>query len=434
MAKVLVIGLARSGLAAIRMLHHLNEDITLNTFETLDKQTKMSLQPYHVTIIDGGHPLSLLNHDFDYVVKNPGVPMMLPIIVALKEKQIPILTEIELGYRMCPHLTYVAITGTNGKTTTTTLTYELLKKKNQDVYLAGNIGIPLCEVLLDQNLFKRQATIVLEIAGFQLLDTQTFRPNIAAILNLSPDHLDYFPDVASYYQSKCNIYQNMRDQDILFVNADDQTSNECIKFDGITMHVGYKKGDVCVQNETIMVRQTPVVALTHLHVVGKHNVYNAMFAVSIAYTLGVDCQTIAQVLNDFKGVEHRIEYVGTINGVPFYNDSKATNVDSVEVAVQAFKQPIILLLGGKDKGLDFTPLLAYQQIHQVICFGQAKERIATYFESPILVEDLTQAVAKAKTIAEPGQVVLLSPGCSSYDAFLNFEQRGRVFKELVLND
>lgn len=433
MKKVLVIGLARSGFAAIRMLHHLGEDITLNTYEALDERTLEQLKSYNVTCVTGSHPLSLVDEGFDYVVKNPGVPMLLPIIQAFKAKQVPVLTEIELGYRVCPQLKYIAITGTNGKTTTTTLTYQLLKASNENVYLAGNIGIPLCEVILENNLFNKEGIIVLEIAGFQLLDTVLFRPTIAAILNLAPDHLDYFPSVESYYDSKLRIYQQMKDQDVLLINGDDIISTELIDFKGIIKTIQLTGLDTHVHDGNIIIDGKVVVSLDSLHVVGKHNVYNAMFAVTIAHLMGVSNHMINTVLASFTGVEHRIEYVTTIHNVRYYNDSKATNVDSVVVAVEAFNEPIILLLGGKDKGLDYSVLTQYKQIKAIICFGEAAHRIKTYFNEVHLASNLKEAVDKAKQLAMPGNVVLLSPGCSSYDEFENFEQRGRVFKDYVLN-
>lgn len=436
--KVLVLGLAKSGLAATRLLCHLNASVTVNESKTLEQINELEeLQNLGVEIVAGGQPDELFERNFDFVIKNPGIKYTMPFILRLEERGIPIYTEIELAYQVSKPQHYIAITGTNGKTTTTSLVYDIIKAKYSNTYLAGNIGIPLCEVVLKENLLENEGNyIVIEMSNFQLLNIKTFKPEISTIINLTPDHLDYMRSVEEYYASKTNIYSNQDEEDFFVLNLDDPIIKEYVqKYPIKATQIPFSMEmdtTVCIRENTIYYDNEPVFDLKDLLMVGKHNVQNVMVALTIAKCLEIPLNTIQNVISHFSGVEHRIEYVREINGVKYYNDSKATNTDSTIVAVQSFKEPLILLLGGFDKGLDLNVLKnEIKNAKAVICFGAAGKRFASELNSQYVEENLKCAIEKAYELASSGDVVLLSPSTSSFDEFTGYEQRGRYFKEIV---
>lgn len=436
--KVLVLGLAKSGMAATRLLCHLHAQVVVNESKTLEElQEKEELESLGVQIVAGGQPDELFERDFDFVVKNPGIKYTQPFILRLQERKIPIYTEIELAYQVCQPQHYIAITGTNGKTTTTSLVYEIIKKRHSNTFVAGNIGIPLCEVALKENLIENEGNyIVLEMSNFQLLNIDKFKPEIATIINLTPDHLDYMRNLDEYYASKMKIYQNQTEEDFFILNIDDQnileyTKKYPIKATQIPFSME-KNTTACIKDEMIIYDNEPVFDLHQLLMVGKHNVQNVMIALMIAKCLDIPISTIQSVLAHFKGVEHRIEFVRELDGVKYYNDSKATNVDSTIVAINSFKQPLIILLGGFDKGLDLSALKTLLvNAKAIICFGKAGKRFARDLQSPYYENNLEAAILKAHQLSKAGDVVLLSPSTSSFDEFSGYEQRGKVFKDIV---
>lgn len=438
--KVLVIGLAKSGKAAIRLLKKLNATITVNEFQAASKIPEY--QQYlddGIEMITGSHPDELFERDFDFVIKNPGINYHKPFILRLKERNIPVYTEIELAYQVAKKQHYIGVTGTNGKTTTVTLIDKILKGQYQHVHLAGNVGTPLCDIVLDHNLLEEENHyIVIEMSNFQLLDIETFKPNVSTIINLTPDHLDYMASLDEYYASKTNIYKNTNENDSFVVNLDDSVLTNYLKQYPIpckqtTMSLT-NHADCMIKDNAIYYQDEFIISLNDIKLVGNHNLQNIMIAICIAKKCGVKNEIINQEIASFIGVEHRIEFVREINGIKIYNDSKATNTDASIIALKAFKQPVILLMGGFDKGLDLKEMSTYNnKIKRLITFGAAGKRFKDemHVENSICVKNLKEATLEAINHASSGDIVLLSPSTSSFDEFSGYEQRGNVFKEII---
>jgi len=438
--KVLVLGLAKSGQAAVELLDHLHATITVNEYAP---QEKIACYDEYIArgieMVVGGHPDELFERNFDFVVKNPGINYHKPFILRLKERGIPVYTEIELAYQVSQSQNYLAITGTNGKTTTVTLIHEILKQAGRKTCLAGNVGTPLSSLVLENHLLEESGyDVVLEMSNFQLLDVAQFHPYISTIINLTPDHLDYMDSLDEYYASKTNIYMNQNKNDYFLENKDDLTLQHYlqkypVKAQTITFSLE-QEADCMIKDQAIYFQNQHVIDLDEIKIVGKHNVQNMMIAICTTALSGVDLQTIHDTLASFMGVEHRIEFVREYQGVKYYNDSKATNTDAAIIALKAFDKPVILLMGGHEKGLDLAEMSTYQDcISTLICFGEAKERFAKDMKCDrvIVVEHMKDAILKAKEIANEGDIVLLSPSTSSYDEFSGYEERGRVFKQIV---
>lgn len=440
--KVLVIGLARSGKAAIRLLHHLNATITVN--EAKDAKDIPEYQQYidmGIEMVTGSHPDDLFERDFDFVIKNPGINYHKPFILRLKERKIPVYTEIELAFQVAKKQHYIAITGTNGKTTTVTLIEKILKGQYPNVHLAGNVGYPLCDIVMDNNLLEEENHyVVIEMSNFQLLDIDTFKPHLSTIINLTPDHLDYMASLDEYYASKTNIYKNTDQEDFYVVNLDDKTVLEYLErypvpCKQVTMSLT-KEADCMIKDQAIYFKDEKIIDLDEIKIVGNHNVQNIMVAICMAKLSNVATEVVEREIASFMGVEHRIEFVREINGVKVYNDSKATNTDASIIALKAFDKPVILLMGGFEKGLDLTEMATYgNHIKRLVAFGAAGKRFKDemHVANSVLVKDLEAATIEALDQAEPGDIVLLSPSTSSFDEFTSYEQRGKVFKKIVNN-
>lgn len=431
--KVLVVGLSKSGLAAIKLLEKFNYDITLTTKEVLDANTKEQLNK--IKIYDGGHPLELLNEDYEFIVKNPGIPYHVEFIAQAVEKGFKIISEIELGYLHSNNVN-LAITGTNGKTTTTTLAYEIIKKYYANTYLAGNIGFPLCDVVLKHD---KDNYIVMELSSFQLMGIETFKPKIATIMNLSPDHLDYMATVEEYYESKTSIYQNQDASDYFILNLDDELVNQYVdnvKATIISVSLSDDTADIYVKDNYIYYANEQILALDKIKLIGQHNLYNIMFALAYAKLVGVDNQTIQDVVYDFGGVEYRLEFIKEDKqNNQYYNDSKATTPDSTITALNAFNdESIVLIVGGKDKNLDLNPLIDLinqkENVKAVLSFGQIKNSFKNSNKENIVFETLDDVMNYIKKTYQ-NQVILFSPATSSFDQFKNYEVRGAYFNTLV---
>jgi UDP-N-acetylmuramoylalanine--D-glutamate ligase len=436
--KVLVIGLARSGMAAIKVLHRLGAKITLSEKKTPSDPQLELLREMDVTILD--QDMSVFEKDFDLVVKNPGVPPVSAIVRRLQERKIPIITEIELAFDVSKPQHYVAITGTNGKTTTTTIVYELLKAAFKDKALVGgNIGTPLCELVLDHDLMENDGYYIsLEISNHQLVDIDRFRPEIATIINLTPDHLETMGSLDAYYRSKTEVYRNMKDSDLFILNADDAVLKEYTERYPIHCRIedfslDSQDHDGFIKDGYMWVNGEKVLPLDAIRLVGRHNRQNIIIAIMAAKALGISNEDIIRTISDFKGVEHRIEFVREIDGIRYYNDSKATNTDAAITALDSFEKGVILLVGGYEKGLDMSEMRKHLScVKKIIGFGTAGKRIAgDLVEDPVIVSDLKEAVLKANEFAQSGDIVLLSPTTSSFDQYSGFEERGRHFKEIV---
>lgn len=438
--KVLVVGLARSGMAAIRVLKKLGAEVTLSESKKKEDIKEIDfLNENNVEIV--GQDMAVFERDFDLVVKNPGVPYRSPMIEKLHARNIPVITEIELAYQVAKPQHYIAITGTNGKTTTSTLTYEILRRAFPGkAHLCGNIGIPLCEIVMENGLMEEGGHyIALEISNFQLVNIDKFRPEVATIINLTPDHIDFMGGLDNYYRSKTEIYRNMADNDIFLLNADDPVVKEytdrypvkCVKE---SFSTDSNSADCIAKDGYLEIKGEKIIPLNAIKIVGKHNLQNVMIAVSAAKAIGISNDIVLDAVSSFKGVEHRIEFVREIDGVKYYNDSKGTNTDATITALKAFDHGVILLVGGFEKGLPMDEMKKHLGcVKKIIGFGACGARLVHDLvgEDGIIVTTLDEAVAQANKIAESGDTVLLSPTTSSFDQYTCFEERGDHFKKII---
>lgn len=436
---VLVIGAARSGVASAEFLAKQGNHVILTDMK--QPETLTDLDGLDITFLWGEQPdIAMLQPD--YIVMSPGVPLTIPPIVYAKEHQIPVIGELELAYRNCK-APFVAITGTNGKTTTTTLTGELMQKTGRDVFVGGNIGVPLVSYAAD---LTEEDRVVAEVSSFQLETIVSFAPHLALMINLTPDHLDRHGSMENYLACKANIFVNQKASDYLFLNYDDEAlrplgnkskgkvlffSQKHILEEGV--YLDGKEVVLCIDGvRSVICHEDEIV------IKGKHNLENVMGAILLAYFSGVSVEDIRDVLMTFRGVAHRLELVRDYGGVQYVNDSKGTNPDSTIKAIEAYQQPIVLILGGRNKGSDFTQLvsLVKQRVKQVVVVGEAKDVIVEALEqaayhSYVKTDTFEEAVQTTANIAVPGDVVLLSPACASWDMFKSYEERGDLFKKIV---
>lgn len=438
--KVLVVGLARSGMAAIRVLKKLGAEVTLSESKKKEDIKEIDfLNENNVEIV--GQDMAVFERDFDFVVKNPGVPYRSPMMQKLQERNIPVITEIELAYQVAKPQHYIAITGTNGKTTTSTLTYEILRRAFPGkAHLCGNIGIPLCEIVMENGLMEEGGHyIALEISNFQLVNIDKFRPEVATIINLTPDHIDFMGSLDNYYKSKTEVYRNMAGNDVFLLNADDPVVKEYtdrypVKCAKESFSTDSQSADCIAKDGYLEIKGEKIIPLNAIKIVGKHNLQNVMIAVSAAKAIGISNDVILEAVSSFKGVEHRIEFVREIDGVKYYNDSKGTNTDATITALKAFDRGVILLVGGFEKGLPMDEMKKHLGcVKKIIGFGACGARLVHDLvgEDGIVVTTLDEAVAEANKIAESGDTVLLSPTTSSFDQYTCFEERGDHFKKII---
>ena len=437
-----VLGAARSGWAAAAALKRVGAGVTLSDAKGAGDlpQAAAQAQALGIELALGGHPDSLFE-GCDLLVLSPGVPNRIPFVLKAKAYGIPVWSEIELAYQLRPRR-WVGITGTNGKTTTTSLVHAMFIEAQEPVLLGGNIGQALAERTLDA---PATAGVVAELSSFQLEDIQAFKPEVALLTNLTPDHLDRYSGMSAYAAAKARIFENQGPQDHLVSNAMDAGLEAlCNGARAIQWRFSREReqrvGAWALQG-TLWLRRPGEMAealmpLGELRLRGPHNLENALAAACACAAYGLPPAAIAQALRSFAGVEHRLEPAGELKGVRYVNDSKATNVDSVEKALQSFEEPVHLILGGKDKEGDFTLLeaLVRARVARLYTIGSAAEKIARQLKGAAPIEacgDLATAVRKAASLAKPKEWVLLSPGCASFDQFDNYEHRGRTFKGLV---
>lgn len=428
--KVLVIGAALSGTEVSKLLVKKGYEVILTDAKEI--KNKKELEDLGIKVYDGGHPDFLKDEKYEFIVKNPGIKYDTPFVAYFKDRGDEILNEIEVASKYVNYK-YGAITGTNGKTTTTTLLGEILKKKYGELaFTSGNIGYPLSGIVSEHE--NEECYIALEISGFQLLACPTFKPNVSVVMNLTPDHLDYYKTLKDYYDSKCLVFKNQDENDYFIRNIDDpeiMARAKDLKCKVVDMSL-VKETDLCAKNGVVYYKDVELFKVEDLKLVGGHNLQNAMVAAFMAYVMGVDTNTIKETIKEFKGIEHRIEFVREINGVKYYNDTKATNVDAGVVALKAFDKPVILLAGGHDKHTGFKEVVPYlNNVKAMYAFGETKEQLKEIYPNAVLVENMKEAIEESSKIAKEGDVILLSPMCSSYDQFKNFEERGEVFKKIV---
>jgi len=440
--RVLVVGLGKSGLAAARFLKTLGARVTVSDARPATLIAELSeLLDQGFMVEAGSHGLLTFRRQ-DLIVVSPGVPMSTPELKQVRAMGAHIIGELELGFEYLKG-EVVAVTGSNGKTTTTSLIGEILKAAGRATLVGGNIGRPVTAMVEESTA---ESWSVLEVSSFQLETVETFRPRIALVLNITPDHLDRHGTFEVYAGLKARITEFQTAEDFLVLNGEDKetqmiaakTKAQVYWFSG---RRPMKQG-AFVHGESILfvpregAKAEPVMPVAEISLAGAHNVENVLAAVCAAKLAGVESETIRAAVRDFKAVEHRLEFVREVGGVRYYNDSKATNVDATMKAVEAFAGGIHLILGGKDKGSDYRVLepLLRERVKTVITIGSAAEKIEHQLDGVVKIEraeTLQRAVAYAHEVAAAGDTVLLAPACASFDQFENYEQRGRVFKELV---
>jgi UDP-N-acetylmuramoylalanine--D-glutamate ligase len=449
--KYTVLGAGRSGLGAAKLLAGKGAEVFLSDSSPEEKLLyllKEDLNKFNIKFEAGKHSDKIF--DCDVIIKSPGIPPYSEIIKKAENKGIKIFSEIEVAFWFCP-CRVVAVTGTNGKTTTTVLTGEVLGNSGYDVKVCGNVGLAFSEVI---GLLNEKSIVVLEVSSFQLDNIKDFKPDVSAVLNLTPDHLDWHGSMMNYLDAKLKINQNQKPgKDYFIYNYDDRHLREELKskklngiingfgFDGESILENFSAGCYVQDNDIVYFNKNKNISekisnISEIKIRGRHNVYNSMAAVVSAKSLGTECGIIRNTLKEFKGVEHRIEFVRNIGGVEFYNDSKATNFDSTYVALESFPGKIILILGGK-KGVNnfsFIEEFVKERVKLIISIGQTKEDIKEYFSKckvVVVCNELIDAVKASFKNAEAGDIVLFSPAFKSFDMFDNFEHRGSEFKKCV---
>lgn len=428
--KALVIGAARSGISVSKLLVKNGYEVYLTDAAIIED--KNDLRNLGIYIYDEGHPEFLKEIVYDLVVKNPGIPYRAPFVKCFIDQGYFIYTEIEIASKFAPNYQYASITGTNGKTTTTALLEHILKLDNKMNTSSGNIGTPLSEVVLKKP--NDNLKIAMEISGFQLLGIDKYHPCVSVCTNLAPDHLDYFDSLNDYYASKMLVFKNQNKDDWFIRNCDDPLIVALSKEVPCTIidFSMYRKADLYWENQTAYLFDQVLFHRSDLKLVGNHNVANAMMAACMAYKMGLSLSLILKGIQSFTGVEHRIEYIDSINKVQYYNDSKSTTVESTIVALDAFEHSVILLAGGYDKKTGFDLLAQHcTKIKHLIAYGETKIQIKKIVPSALLADTLEEALIKAYDLAQNNDIVLLSPMCASYDQFKNFEDRGNQFKTMV---
>lgn len=434
--KIFILGMARSGYSAAKLLVEHNNEILITDAKSQDNDKIRELEDLGVKFIQTENPEDLLDSSFDIVIKNPGIKINHPVCEKAQKLGIIVTNEVEVAYHFLPKdITIVGISGSNGKTTTTTLIYEILKKAQLPVILGGNIGYPVCSLV---SKAKSKDILVLEVSSHQLHDIIDFKTNISILTNLSEVHIDHFGTYDYYKAQKIRIFNRHGENDIGIINKDDKDSMEYIdKINSSKQFFSVSSDADCyVKEGVIYYRGERVLELKDVLLKGVHNYQNIMCAIMAVKQFGVENSVISEVLKEFKGVEHRLEYVNTVCGRVFYNDSKATNVKSTQIALSAFTGPTILLLGGLDRGHSFEGLKEYMKnVKKIIAFGETKLRIKMFADSLDIscdvVDTLSEAVESAYKGSVSGDIVLLSPACASWDQYKCFEDRGNEFKERV---
>lgn len=438
--KVLVLGLAKSGVAAAELLHQLGAFVTVNDSKPFDEnpQAQQLLQK-GITVICGRHPEDLLDEGFELIVKNPGIPYTNPIIEDSLKRGLPVITEVELAY-LISEAPIIGITGTNGKTTTTTLIYDMLKTANQHPLIAGNIGTVACGVAAEATA---ENVIVTELSSFQLMGTIEFKPKIAILTNLYDAHLDYHGTFEQYAEAKFGITKNQDETDWLIFNAEQEIVKEYAsrsKAKKVPFNASERtEHGISADNTIIYWQGEPYLSRVNIALPGKHNLENILAALAACILYGCEKSDLEEVLKTFTGVRHRTQFVREWNGRKFYNDSKATNCLATKVALEAFNQPIVLLAGGLERGHSFEELReSMKNVKAVVAFGETGERFIEFakscgIEKTILAKNVEDAVRLSIPLSEIGDIILLSPACASWDQYKSFEVRGDLFIQEVMN-
>lgn len=436
--KVLVLGLAKSGVSAASLLHKLGAFVTVNDSKPLGENPEaQQLLEQGITVICGSHPVELLDEGFQLIVKNPGIPYFNPMVERAVEKEIPVITEVELAYKIS-EAPFLAITGSNGKTTTTTLLFEMLEAASKKPLIAGNIGTVAADVAQSAD---KDNQIVIELSSFQLMGIDQFKPKVAIITNIYDAHLDYHGTREEYAKAKGNITNNQDEHDYLIVNVEQEEVMNIARRSNATI-IPFSTAKplefgAFVKDGSVYFHDEKVIEIKDIVLPGAHNLENILSAIAAAKLTGVDNDSIHRVLSTFKGVKHRLQFIDEIQGRRFYNDSKATNILATENALAAFNAPTILLAGGLDRGNEFDELIpSLKNVKAMITFGQTAEKLERIavdagIKTIQRVDNVDKAVPAAFQLSEEGDVILLSPACASWDQYKTFEVRGDIFIEAV---
>lgn len=440
--KILILGFARSGYEAAKVLIKRGNQVIINdgkACQDSDKERFEELKKLGVEFLFGEHPDDFFNENFDYLIKNPGVPIDHKYVLKARELHIPVINETEMAYQLLPkdkNIKLIAITGTNGKTTTTTLIYEFLKQDGKSVHLAGNIGYPLCSFL---DKLEENDIIVDEVSCQQLENLDSFNPDVAVLTNISEAHLEFMKTYEHYTEVKAKLFQNHTKNNIAILNMCNDEGLRITKNIKSTVKYFSSNGEMngCyLLNDSIYYYGEKIVDTKDIRLIGKHNYENIMAAIMVAKEFGVSNESITSVLGTFKGVEHRLEFIKEVAGRKFYNDTEATNIKCCQIALSSFKDPTILFLGGYERGQDFNELKDYvSNVKAILAIGECRSRVLEFGKSmgiPTYVHEyLEDAFYEAWTISEEGDILLLSPASASWDQYKQCEDRGDEFKKYV---
>ncbi|OKP69490.1 MULTISPECIES: UDP-N-acetylmuramoyl-L-alanine--D-glutamate ligase [Paenibacillus] len=461
--EVVVLGLAKSGVQVAKVLHEHGAVVTVNDKKERDQSPEASeLESLGISVICGGHPEGLIHPGVSLLVKNPGIPYSVPPVQKAMELGIEVVTEVEVAYHLCA-APMIGITGSNGKTTTTTWVGRMLDAAGMNPIVAGNIGTPLCQAAQEAH---DDNWMVVELSSFQLKGTKEFRPKIGCLLNVAETHLDYHGGMEDYIASKAKLFERQGPSDTAVLNWDDPVCRELVPYikagilpfsmteelvQGVFVRPSFVQGTEDDLKRVIVYRdysesETEIADVDTIGLPGRFNVENALAACGIAIAAGADPAGLAEVLANFRGVEHRLEYVADKAGAAYYNNSKATNSKATSMALASFRKPVVLIAGGLDRGSDYMELLpVLGGVKALVALGQTKDKLAAVagmagVKRIISVDNgesaaavLQKAVREASALAEAGDIVLLSPACASWDMFTSYEERGRIFKEAVHN-
>lgn len=440
--KILILGFARSGYEAAKFLAKRGNIVILNDAKEEEKQDKdkvEELKKLGVNFIFGSHPDDLLDSSFDYLIKNPGVPIDHKYVLKARELGIEVINEVEMAYRLIPkdkNIKVIGITGTNGKTTTTTLIYEFLKQDGRRVHLTGNIGYPLCGFL---DKLQENDIIVMETSCQQLENTDLYNPDVAVLTNIDIAHLEFMKTYEHYKEVKAKIFKNHDSNHVAIINMENEESIKISKNIKSTVKYFSSKNVIngaYIKDRFIYYYDEKIVSLDDIRLKGMHNYENIMCAIMATKEFGIKNDSIVTVLKNFNGVEHRLEFVREVNGVKYYNDTEATNIKCTQIALKSFDEKTILILGGYERGQDFNELKDFtKNVKAIVAIGQCRARVKEFGDSINIptyeYERLSEGFEKCVDLADENDVVLLSPASASWDQYKQCEDRGAEFKELV---
>lgn len=446
---ILILGASpRSGISAANVIYDINKSSNININYSLsdskekDKLDIETLKDKKAKLFFGKQDFRILN-GITLIITSPGIPQNIPIIEEAKKRKINIIGEIEFGYNLLPNRNYIAITGTDGKTTTVNLIYGIISSYKK-ARLLGNVGNTFSKEI---ETIDEDEDIVLELSSFQLETVKNFHPHISAVLNIAEDHLDRYKDIEDYFNAKKNIYKNQNDKDFLILNYDNiytnglynelSKLNEKIdkKLNILTFSTKNKEASIYCENSEIYYENKKLFSIKERKILGNHNVENILASVLVCLKDNIPVEYIKNAVNNFKGIEHRLELVDIVNNVMYINDSKATSMNSVMSALKSFDKNIILIMGGRNKNINFSTLndIIKERVKKLILTGESAESLNDMIDTDkkIIIKDFTESFNYASSIAVDGDAVLLSPGCASFDSFENYEERGKYFKSLV---